>query len=238
MHAGATRPSLMGADTSEGRNSHGAVLPSEMLVWALSALTQAFGIPFDEKLVTGQMPPPYRVDSIALAADMLGLRAAWTKRPATALRKLVAPFLVLVYPVLREPHHGLVAGRESLASLDSAAPNQRLAFLLRMEGDRVALFEQGQASHTILPFREFEARYAGQVLLAAPKEKPLTDPDALSAAGAKFGFRWFISELLKHRRIFRDVLLASFAIQLMALATPLFTQVVIDNTPLQRLVSA
>ena len=234
MRAGVTRPSLQGPDTLEGRNSHGAVLPSEMLVWALSALTQAFGIPFDEKLVTGQMPPPYRVRSIARAADMLGLRAAWKKRPASALRKLVAPFLVLVYPVLREPHHGLVAGRESLASLDSAATNQRLAFLLRMEGDRVALFEQGQASHTILPFREFEARYAGQVLLAAPKKKPLTNPDAPGAASAKFGFRWFIPELLKHRRIFRDVLLASFAIQLMALAMPLFTQVVIENTPHHR----
>ena len=34
-----------------------------------------------------------------------------------------------------------------------AAPNQRLAFLLRMEGDRVALFEPGQASHTIPPFK-------------------------------------------------------------------------------------
>jgi subfamily B ATP-binding cassette protein HlyB/CyaB len=234
MRAGATRPALQGPDTSEGRNSHGAVLPRDTLVWALSALTQAFGIPFDEKLVTGQIPPPYRVHSIALAADLLGLRAAWTKRPASALRKLVAPFLVLVYPALREPHHGLVAGRESLASLDSAAPNQRLAFLLRMEGDRVALFEQGQTSHTILPFREFEARYAGQVLLAAPKEKPLADPDALGAAGAKFGFRWFIPELLKHRRIFRDVLLASCAIQLMALATPLFTQAVIENTPRHR----
>src|SRR5882762_6214862 len=40
----------------------------------------------------------------------------------------------LLCPVLREPHKGLVAGRESLASLDSAAANLRLAFLLRVEG--------------------------------------------------------------------------------------------------------
>ncbi|MEK6212280.1 MAG: hypothetical protein AABM64_18295 [Pseudomonadota bacterium] len=135
------------------------MLPREALVWVLSARTQAFRIPFDEKLVTGQMPPPYGVNSIVLAADLLGLRAAWVKRPASALRKLVAPFLVLLSPVLREPHNGLVAGRESLASLDSAAPNQRLAFLLRVEGDCVALFEQGQASHTILPFRRAEAAH-------------------------------------------------------------------------------
>src|SRR5204863_3675268 len=44
-----------------------------------------------------------------------------------------------------------------------------------------------------------------------------------------FGFRWFWSELLKHKRIWRDVLAASLFIQLLALATPLFTQVVIDK---------
>jgi subfamily B ATP-binding cassette protein HlyB/CyaB len=214
------------------------LLPREALAWVLSTLTQTFRIPFDEKLVTGPMRPPYGVDPKVLVADLLGLRTAWAERPAFALRKLVAPFLILLSPALREPHNGLVAGRESLASLDSAAPNPRLAFVLRVEGDGVALFEQGQTSHTILPFSEFEARYADHLLLVAPKVKSLADPDAQSLAGGKFGFRWFIPELLKHRRIFRDVLLASFAIQLMALATPLFTQVVIDYTPLQRLVSA
>ena len=44
-----------------------------------------------------------------------------------------------------------------------------------------------------------------------------------------FGFRWFVPELLKHKSIWRDVLVASLAIQLMALATPLFTQAIIDK---------
>src|SRR5438445_77642 len=45
----------------------------------------------------------------------------------------------------------------------------------------------------------------------------------------KFGFRWFVPELAKHKPIWRDVLLASLAIQLIGLATPLFTQVIIDK---------
>ena len=45
----------------------------------------------------------------------------------------------------------------------------------------------------------------------------------------EFGFKWFIPELLKHKTIWRDVLLASLAIQLVGLATPLFTQVIIDK---------
>ncbi|MGH9959078.1 MAG: peptidase domain-containing ABC transporter, partial [Pyrinomonadaceae bacterium] len=45
----------------------------------------------------------------------------------------------------------------------------------------------------------------------------------------RFGFRWFVPELLKHKRIWREVLTASLIIQLMALAAPLFTQIVIDK---------
>src|SRR5690606_33636642 len=40
---------------------------------------------------------------------------------------------------------------------------------------------------------------------------------------------WFVPELLKHKAIWRDVLLASLAIQLVGLATPLFTQAIIDK---------
>ena len=45
----------------------------------------------------------------------------------------------------------------------------------------------------------------------------------------RFGFRWFLPELMKHKRIWRDVLTASLTIQLIGLVTPLFTQVIIDK---------
>jgi subfamily B ATP-binding cassette protein HlyB/CyaB len=205
-------------------------LDSEELVWVLSALSQYFRIPFDEKLILGQLSPPYDFESVTRAADALGLRASWKALPAARLKKLTAPFVVLLSPVLREPPpSGPGVDRERFASLDPAAPARRLAFVLRIEEGRVAFFEQGAGGHTILPLAEFEARYAGMVLQATPKTKPLADPDAQGAARAPFGFRWFLPELLKHRKVFRDVLLASLAIQLMALATPLFTQVVIDK---------
>ena len=44
------------------------------------------------------------------------------------------------------------------------------------------------------------------------------------AARAAFGFRWFVPEVLRHGRIWRDVLVASLAIQLLALGAPLFTR--------------
>ena len=57
----------------------------------------------------------------------------------------------------------------------------------------------------------------------------MKDEAAAAAGRSGFGFRWFVPELLRHKAIWRDVLLASLAIQLMALATPVFTQVVIDK---------
>ena len=44
-----------------------------------------------------------------------------------------------------------------------------------------------------------------------------------------FGFRWFLQEILKFRRIVGEVLLGSFVVQLFGLVTPLFTQVILDK---------
>lgn len=44
-----------------------------------------------------------------------------------------------------------------------------------------------------------------------------------------FGLRWFIPEIFKQRRAFRDVIIAAMAMNLLALASPMFFQVVIDK---------
>jgi subfamily B ATP-binding cassette protein HlyB/CyaB len=45
----------------------------------------------------------------------------------------------------------------------------------------------------------------------------------------KFGFNWFIKEVMHYKKIILEVLLASFVIQLFGLVTPLFTQVILDK---------
>jgi subfamily B ATP-binding cassette protein HlyB/CyaB len=67
-----------------------------------------------------------------------------------------------------------------------------------------------------------DAAYAGRVLLFTTRE-------TLSGDARRFGLSWFIPALVKHRHALRDVLLASFFIQLVGLVTPLFFQVVIDK---------
>lgn len=62
------------------------------------------------------------------------------------------------------------------------------------------------------------------------KPEALKDLDGKPAVAKKqFGFSWFIPELKRHRKLWYEILLASLTIQLVGLATPLFTQVIIDK---------
>jgi ATP-binding cassette subfamily B protein len=53
----------------------------------------------------------------------------------------------------------------------------------------------------------------------------------------KFGFRWFLPAIRKHKRMLVEVLIASFFIQLLGLANPLLTQVIIDKVLVQNSLS-
>ena len=78
-------------------------------------------------------------------------------------------------------------------------------------------------------WQELEQQFSGVVFNVALAVAALKDPDGASGRGRPFGFRWFVPELLKHKTVWRDVLIASLLIQILALTTPLFTQVVIDK---------
>jgi subfamily B ATP-binding cassette protein HlyB/CyaB len=69
---------------------------------------------------------------------------------------------------------------------------------------------------------EFEKRWLGEVYFIKRQHK-LTDPNQ------PFGLRWFIPEILKQKAAFRDIFIAAVAMQLLALASPVFFQLVIDK---------
>jgi subfamily B ATP-binding cassette protein HlyB/CyaB len=62
----------------------------------------------------------------------------------------------------------------------------------------------------------------------------VTHRSGLLKGSSRFDFSWFIPALVKYRKLFSEVLLASFFIQLFALITPLFFQVVIDKVLVHR----
>ena len=73
-----------------------------------------------------------------------------------------------------------------------------------------------------LPHKLFEKSWQGRLILDTRRAR-LDDP------ARRFDFSWFLAALMKYRRLLAEVLLASLFLQLFALVTPLFFQVVIDK---------
>jgi ATP-binding cassette, subfamily B, bacterial HlyB/CyaB len=69
---------------------------------------------------------------------------------------------------------------------------------------------------------DFIAAWSGVLILC-------TKRGVLSTGDKSFDLSWFIPAIQKYRRLFGEVLIASFILQLLALVTPLFFQVVIDK---------
>src|ERR1051326_2535972 len=68
----------------------------------------------------------------------------------------------------------------------------------------------------------------GGKVIAARRKDPLADPDQ------PFGLRWFIPEFLRQRRAFSDIVIAALSLHLLALATPIFFQLMIDRVVVHR----
>ena len=85
-----------------------------------------------------------------------------------------------------------------------------------------ALIQQAGRPPAELTMDELDAISTGRQLL-------LTSRAGGIAGDRKFDVTWFIPALVRYRSLIGDVLAASFVLQLFALATPLFFQVVIDK---------
>lgn len=67
----------------------------------------------------------------------------------------------------------------------------------------------------------FCANWAGEVILVKRR--------APAGEGAPFGFRWFIPELVRQRRLFAEVAVAALILYALGLVVPIFFQLVIDK---------
>lgn len=95
--------------------------------------------------------------------------------------------------------------------------------LLGKASENRVLVQDPLSSRPILMSREeFEAVWDGRLILMAGRA-------GLGDLSRHFGISWFVEAIHKYRRIFGEVLVASFVLQLFALVSPLFFQVVIDK---------
>ncbi|MDH2379896.1 type I secretion system permease/ATPase [Bradyrhizobium sp. CER78] len=74
---------------------------------------------------------------------------------------------------------------------------------------------------------ELEAIWGGDIIL-------MTRRAALTDTSRRFDISWFVGAVHKYRRLLSEVLVASFFLQIFALVSPLFFQVVIDKVLVHR----
>ncbi|MCW8177421.1 type I secretion system permease/ATPase [Verminephrobacter aporrectodeae] len=153
---------------------------------------------------------PASTEDLLRAAKHLGLRAKRSRTGADRLSLSPLPALAL----LRGP-----------------AGSARTVVLAQCDGQRVLLQDPSApaagSQPVIEPLEVFAARWTGELIL-------ITSRASLAGELAKFDFSWFIPSLVKHRKLLGEVLLISFMLQLFALVSPLFFQVVMDKVLVHR----
>lgn len=226
-------------------NRLAASLKQGDFAWLVGSLCQINRVPFDPALLLQRFPAPHSLRHLHEALHSLGFRTGDGE-----LAKAAYPcigFLPADERGARDPGTG-----DGAANDTAARRSVRPVLLVKRDAERLLYFEAGSQAPQVASTAELKQRFDADVLLvrleparsassrdggaAADEETgarvgpgPRAGPRDRAAPRQEFGFRWFWAELLKHKRIWRDVLAASLFIQLIGLATPLGTQVVIDK---------
>lgn len=182
-------------------------LSAKDLLWVAGSCCALHRIPFDAQLILNQHAPPYSVATLISAARALGLNADQQHLKLGELAAIKASVALILLPQEGQPSIGL---------------------LLSANDRQVTWYPAGTNEPLTQSFAEFERRYSGLAVMFSARPQAANDADA-PVSGKGFGFAWFVPELLKHRKVWRDVLGASLILQLLALGLPLFTQGIIDK---------
>jgi len=148
-------------------------------------------------------------DRLLLAAKKLGMKAKLVAQPPERLDCAPLPAIALDrsdgFFILAKYDPG-TGGKPESASV--AVPR----LLIQHPGKPPA----------VINLEEFLASWSGQLIF-------LTSKANYAGEMANFDFSWFIPAIVKYRKLLGEILLVSFVLQLIGLATPLFFQVVMDK---------
>jgi subfamily B ATP-binding cassette protein HlyB/CyaB len=150
------------------------------------------------------------VDGMLLAARHLGLQARRVNIDMARLGRTPLPAVALGVP----PEEG-------------AAPGTDFFIIARTSEDQVLIQSPRMQRPQMLGMTELQQRWQGELVLFASRA-------SITGELARFDFSWFIPAIVKYRRLLLEVLAVSLVLQLFAVITPLFFQVVMDKVLVHR----
>ncbi len=182
-------------------------LPSGLV--CLVTIARGHGIASDPQQLLheyGEQHGAFSAAAILHAARRLGLAADRRRVRPDRLHKMAVPAIFLD----RDGGFGILGRVESS---DTAI--------------RVLIHRPSDPLPTWLPLEEFTERWNGELILFASRT-------SLAGELSRFDFSWFIPAVVKYRKLLAEVLIVSIVLQLLALVTPLFFQVVMDKVLVHR----
>ncbi len=175
--------------------------------------------------------------SSGLASLVVMLRFNGVAAEAEQLRHRLGQAAVDAAEIIRSARsHGLKARivtqtweRLAAATLPAIALLKDGGFLIlgKAADDKVLVQEPLNGRPQLMPRADFEAIWAGQLIV-------MTRRASLGELARRFDITWFLQAMHKYRSLLTEVLVASFFLQIFALITPLFFQVVIDKVLVHR----
>lgn len=109
----------------------------------------------------------------------------------------------------------------------AASQDGRFFIIARLDDDKALIHDPLVQRPEVLSFDELQVRWTGELML-------ISSQASLAGELSKFDFTWFIPAIVKYRKLLGEVLLVSFVLQIFALLTPLFFQVVMDKVLVHR----
>ncbi|MFA7061626.1 MAG: type I secretion system permease/ATPase [Pedobacter sp.] len=177
---------------------------------SLLMIASFHGIAADEARLKHEFgAEPFSAEKILLAAKSLGMKAKLVAQLPERLDRAPLPAIALDrdggFFILAKYDQGNNGTSEATAD---SVPR----LLIQRPGEPPAILE----------LNEFLACWSGELIF-------LTSKANYAGEMANFDFSWFIPAVVKYRKLLGEVLLISFVLQLIGLATPMFFQVVMDK---------
>jgi HlyB family type I secretion system ABC transporter len=187
------------------------------LTMVANHLQNAAQLEWVQRQLRGQRPP-----DVVDAADKVGLQLRHVQVDWDGLRKLTLPALMQ----WRTPGGGSASNGALARNGSSAAANWVVVYTIK--GDRLVIADPLNPSQTCetIPRETIEAAWNGELWQAELIQKQ-----------DRFSLAWFLPAVWKYRVLLSEVLFASFTLQVLGLASPVITQVVIDKVMVQNSLS-
>ncbi len=191
-------------------------------LYALVTILRVQGMPAEPEQLRHQFAipgQPFGSTELLRAAKKLGLKARLVNTPFASLTNASLPAIGIdnsgEYFILAK-----VAHQDSSPSEQSGAPSDVPSE--KPSESKVLIMRAGLSQPQTLTETELSEFWSGDTIF-------LTKRGGLLDSFKEFDLSWFIPSMVKYRKLFGEVLIISFFLQLFALVTPLFFQVVMDK---------